>query len=62
MVLICSSGGRKIREGNVCSSWEGWYGSLSLGWLIFGKLKDSPKNSLCMFESFQVGPWGVPLR
>ncbi len=61
MVLVCSSGGKKMREDDVCSSLGGWYGSLSLGWLIFGKLKDSTKISFACSSSFKWGLGGSPL-
>jgi hypothetical protein len=61
MVLVCSSGGRKMREGDVCSSWGGWYGLLSLGWFIFGKLKDSPKISFACSSPFEQGLGGSSL-
>ncbi len=61
MFLVCSSGGEEMRECNVCSSWGGWYGSLSLGWLIFGKMKDSPKSSFACSSLFKWGLGGSPL-
>jgi hypothetical protein len=39
----------------------GGYGLLSLGWLIFGKLKDSPKISSACSSPFEWGLGGFSL-